>query len=327
MKVKSLSFHLLAMLLVLALAGALLEIGMRIAFARSMDFDIEMWKYAMLLKQPSSNPRIGHEHKPHSRAFLMGADVQINSIGLRDIERPAAKPQGVKRILMLGDSLTFGWGVEMADTPSRLLAQLFSAHGSDVDVINSGVGNYNTDMEVSYFFQEGVKLDPDLVVLNYYINDAETTPAQQTGFFRQNSYAFAFISGRIGILFRLLGSSPDWREYYQALYDDSNPGWARAKAAIARLAAYCRQRDIPLIVVNYPELHELTPYPFLDVTAKLRAAAFSSEADFLDLLPAVSDLEPKSLWVSPMDAHPNPASNRAFAKLLYDTITLKFATD
>ena len=41
-----------------------------------MHFDLEMWKYARELKQIAGDPALGHEHRPHTRARLMGVDVR-----------------------------------------------------------------------------------------------------------------------------------------------------------------------------------------------------------------------------------------------------------
>ena len=64
--------------------SAALEIALRIIFARSLDFSMEMWKYAVELKQPVANPELSFVHAPNRSAFLMGVPVSINSHGLRD---------------------------------------------------------------------------------------------------------------------------------------------------------------------------------------------------------------------------------------------------
>ena len=60
----------------------------------------------------------------------MGVPVSTNSMGQRDRDFDVAKPENTVRILMLGDSLTFGWGVKIEDTPSKMLeARLNKAAG------------------------------------------------------------------------------------------------------------------------------------------------------------------------------------------------------
>ncbi|WP_198010811.1 SGNH/GDSL hydrolase family protein [Kaistia granuli] len=292
-----------------------------------MDFDVEMWKYARDIKRVSSNPQIGHEHRPGTSGIYMGVPVQINALGLRDREFDVArKPDGPVRTLMLGDSLTFGWGVKAEDTPAKLIeTQLNEGQKEPRDeVINTGVGNYNTTMEIAYFLDRGKEMKPDVVVLNYFINDAEPQPKRQTSIWREYSYGYVFLASAIDKLSRQYFGKADWKTYYRDLYRDGAPGWAAAQQAIGQLADYCRENDIKLLVVNYPELHELRDYPFPDVTAGVQTVAKAHGADFLDLLPSVADLEPASLWVSPTDAHPNRVANVRFADAIAKKLTQDF---
>ena len=75
--------------------------------------------------------------------------------------------------MMLGDLLTVGWGVPVEQTFSKRIEKFFAADGFDAEVINTGVGNYNRIQEVEYFLVEGIKYRPDIVVLNFFVNDAQ----------------------------------------------------------------------------------------------------------------------------------------------------------
>lgn len=300
--------------------GALgLEATARLVVDDGMHFDLEMWKYARTLKKVSPNPDIGHEHRPNSSGVFMGVPVAINSIGLRDREY-GPKASGTTRILMLGDSLTFGWGVREEDTPSKLLETSLNGGDSDrhYEVVNSGVGNYNTAMQVSYFFDKGRALEPDVVILNYFINDAESTPRRKTdgGWFREHSYAYVTILSAVDLIARQYFGKSDWKAYYSKLYGENQPGWRDARAAIERLARHCEDSGIELVVVNYPELHELAPYPFEAVTEDVEQTASDADIHFLDLLPSISDKVPETLWVSSNDAHPNRSANIRFAEAI-----------
>ena len=143
-----------------------------------MHYHLEMWKYAINLKQISKNPEIGHQHLPNKKIKLMGVDVETNNFGLRDDWIDKYPQEDVIRILMLGDSVTFGWGVESDKTISKRLENSLSLKlNRKVEVINAGVGNYNTSMQVEWFETVGLLFNPDIVLLNFFINDAEPTPA------------------------------------------------------------------------------------------------------------------------------------------------------
>jgi len=81
-----------------------------------------------------------------------------------------------------------------------------------------------------------------------------------------------------------------------------------------------REMGALLIVFNIPELRELKPYPFADITAKVRAVVENQKVSFVDLLPAIESLEPASLWVTVPDPHPNGKADIALSKAMVPEI-------
>jgi lysophospholipase L1-like esterase len=312
-------FWLLMLIGIIAIPAAGIELYVRYVVDDGMQFDLEMWKYARDVKQVSADPLIGHEHAPNRQARLMGVDFRTNSKGLRDREIPYERTAATPRILMLGDSFTEGWGVAIEQTFSKRIERLYAAQGVAAEAINAGVGNYNTTMEASWFIDEGFKYRPDIVVLNFVQNDAEPVPPHtQPGAWLRACYACVFLAGRFDVLSRDVSLRPDWKDYYLSLYGDGDAaGWRAAKAAIATLAAYCRSHRITLLIVNFPELHELKPYPLQRITDFARQAAAENGAEFLDLLPDLRDQNPASLWVSPTDPHPNGRANELIANAIF----------
>jgi len=237
----------------------------------------------------------------------MGVDISINSDGLRNGEVEFVKPPGVTRILVLGDSITFGWGVPFEETMPKVIEHDLTNQGvGPVEVINAGVGNYNTVMEVNYFFNHGKDYDPDIVILNYFINDAEPNPTyKEVPWFARHSYSYAVIGGAWDGLKRRIFGGADWLTYYALLYADDALGWSAAKKSIATLAEYCRANNIRLVIANVPELRKLKKYPFEDVTAKVREISEFHQVEFVDLLKALRGHSPDTLWVTQPDPHPN----------------------
>lgn len=98
---------------------------------------------------------------------------RFNSKGLRGPEYPYKKPAGEFRILVLGDSFAEGYTVEFEELCSELLKQkLNTGLNKHVQVINAGTGGYSTDQELLFLRTEGVKYEPDLVIVLYCENDA-----------------------------------------------------------------------------------------------------------------------------------------------------------
>ena len=305
------------LLLALVLIAGALELYVRLVEADGMQFDLEMWKYAKSVKVISKDPLIGHEHRPNADVQLMRVRVTTNSEGFRDEEITVDKPPGTLRIMMLGDSITFGWGAKQDETVAARLRHAWSNADRKVEVINTGVGNYNTIMEVEFFLTRGYRFNPDVVVLNYFINDAEPIPRYDYSFIERVSAAWVYYGSRLDVVQRelRLGPQNDWRSYYEGLYDEaSNPGgWRAAEVAIRKLAAYCRDHGILLMIVNYPELRELKPYPFPAVGRRLSALAAELKVPYLDLLDSVSNEDAAGLWVTRPDPHPNEKAHGLFA--------------
>jgi lysophospholipase L1-like esterase len=315
-------FHVISVAALLVIFGLSMELYVRTVADDGMQFDLEMWKYTLALKQSSADPRIGHEHRPLSAARLMGVDVRINSRKLRDREIPYDRTANTLRVMMLGDSFTEGWGVAFDDIFSKRIERLYAGEGVAAEVINAGVGNYNTVQEARYFLTEGYRYAPDIVVVNFTYNDAEPVPrSHEPGLIERHCRACVFLAGRLDALSRLIGVRPAWSDYYLGLYGDgAAPGWQAAKGALRDLAAYCRARGIKLLVANFPELHDVRNYRLGRITGLIRAAAEAEGAGFIDLLPAVAHEDPAGLWVTPGDVHPNARGNQLFAEALFTAL-------
>lgn len=322
MNVRHIGLNLLAMLISLVVTGLGLELLTRIVADDGMQFDLEMWKYARDIKQVADDPLIGHEHAPNRQARLMGVDFRTNSHGLRDREVSYQRIPGKLRIAMLGDSLTVGWGVELENTFSKRIERLYAAAGIDAEVINLGVGNYNTVQEVQAFLAKGHRYRPDIVVLNYFVNDAELlVPTAPPSRLMRVCHACVFVAGRSDALMRQFFGRMDWAQYYLSLYHDgASPGWLAARDAIGRLADFSRQNGIKLLVASLPELHDVANYRFGRVTDLVRQAAQKDGAAFVDVLPYLKDQPSSKLWVTPPDPHPNALANELIARGLFEAL-------
>jgi lysophospholipase L1-like esterase len=325
---KALLSNALLVLVSIFISVLLLEGACRVIYSQKLDYQIEMSRYAATLKRTSKHPAIGHEHRPSSEAHLMGVDVTINAHGFRDSEYPVDKPDGELRIMLLGDSLTLGWGAAAEDTFATrledLLADGLAEMGSTrpLRVINTGVGNYNTDQEVSFFETRGRAFDPDVVVLNYFINDAEPTPRQKSSFILKYTYLGMSLWGRLDVFKRLYLNQDDFSNYYPDLYEEDREGWRRAQEALGRIARLAEQEDFVLLLVLLPELHSVGPeYGFREIHTRVQSAAEAAGIEHvLDLSPLFASEQPEQLWVSADDAHPNARAHAIIAQGTYDEL-------
>jgi len=116
--------------------------------------------------------QLGWVNQPRGRGHvsneLFEYDVRINALGFRDRERDVSKGAGMRRVLVLGDSVAWGWGVNDGERFSDRLEQQL---GPGVEVLNLAVPGYGSDQSLWNLEQRGWDFDPDLVLYCFVIND------------------------------------------------------------------------------------------------------------------------------------------------------------
>ncbi len=133
---------------------------------------------------PQKDPLLHHSLVPNAKLNSSNPEFdvlyQINSYGLRDREYSLEKPKNVYRILMLGDSYTFGIGNNLEDTFTKILEKKLNrrspsspGEGVTYEVINGGCSSYSPLLEYLFLVYKGLALHPDKVILNYDISDVQ----------------------------------------------------------------------------------------------------------------------------------------------------------
>lgn len=139
--------------------------------------------YSDILK---SHPVLRRVLKPNHSGRIVTNEVDFrvntNSKGLRDREFSYKTEQTIKRILVLGDSFTFGYGIADNETYPKLLEnKLNQKFRGQFEVINAAVTGWGTPQERDYLKIEGVKYNPDLILVGFYINDVKDTFSINSG--------------------------------------------------------------------------------------------------------------------------------------------------
>jgi len=278
------------------------------------------------------DPVLGYKH-PDSVAYSLGANrVELNSHGLRDVEIPYNKPAGEKRILVLGDSVTFGWGVSQGETFSDRMEYLLNKlPGDGWQVINSGVNGYNTEQEATYLRIEGMRYSPDFVLLVYVVNDVDPiADPNETTWRRYPSWPSSLPEAadrlrQLSFLFQVstLFARMEQMDMARAAATDENsaitdrdtygitdhPGWPVSKAALLDMAQQCEQAGIPFLVAMYGR-----PGPVF------RTELEEENIDILDLSPAWRDVPEDRAHVSRIDPHPSVEVHEKIAVYLVDAL-------
>jgi lysophospholipase L1-like esterase len=307
-----------------------------------------------------SSPTLGFRMEPNQSTFTADKPCSTNRHGLRGPEVSWQKPLDVKRLLVLGDSIAFGFGVREASTFARRLEGLLNqAQGqSRWEVINAGVSAYNTTIEVDYFFEEGIRFHPDQVVLAFYwndIHDKSEVVVDDAGRLRERSdpqplsaWQAWLNSPQIYNLRNMLKRSRlfytvvERLRYVKLWLQDESPfretqiamlhglpntrveqGWQEVERQLVRLNTYCRSHGIDLQVVVMPMAEQLKRiYTKIQYQSVLKAICIKNDLQCLDLMPRFQSVyqDHTSLYISYDGDHPNEHGHRLIAEELMRVI-------
>jgi lysophospholipase L1-like esterase len=273
------------------------------------------------------------------------------------------------RIVVLGDSYTFGQGVEKDSTFPAVLERLLNGMGADVrfEVVNLGFCGLNTITEKMILAENGINPDtwapdpnyrglayqPDLVLLEYTLNDSSTSwrnPGQIKGFddrFRTGEVVLRVNSGPYSLplpdkvdkfftmhsrlylalfsgynqLLGMLGLREAGKAAIESTlsrYQDNFDGWIWMNMALQELSDIGRYTGTPVVMAIYPDMVGLSSYPFVSAHQKVKSKAESYGIPTLDLFPYFKGKNERDLIATPFDAHPNAKAHAIAARAIYE---------
>ncbi len=301
--------------------------------------------------QRHPDDRVVYELRPNLRGRLMGVDVRTNDHGMRGRDRPIEKGPGVFRIVGLGDSHGFGWGVPEDATFYERLESLLNDRLAPrrFEVWNLSVPGYNTVQEVRAFRLRADRLRPDLIVVNYVHNDMDlpnflTEPPDT--FATNVSYLaevvrrrwWTFRGAHLAPLF-VVGLEPDPRSHRYLFEERRTPprfrklaGWERMEGAFRRLAAYARKHEVPAaVLVNIDDYTarlagrttDVRPRAVRDLCDRLaRSGLFIIDPqDRIATYLREHRLPASAVWLSTNDSHTNTLRHGLVAEELFDALS------
>ena len=265
----------------------------------------------------SDNPVLKYELMPGSK----DGRSTISRAGLRDREFSIKKPDGVYRIVVIGDSVTYGLWCRRRHTYPKQLEAMLNAAGSNglrFEVLNLGVSGYNTTQAVEALRVRGLQYQPDLVVYGYVLNDPQSYSLEEEGLKALTAQTRRDISRRLarGVLRALshsrlfhlayaslaepavrledaledptykadkLGSRQD---YIRALHE-TEVSWRRVTSGFAELGRIAADANGPAVLIAIFPLEEPgagEDYPLRDVHDRVASAASQYGLATLDLL-------------------------------------------
>lgn len=305
------------------------EAGARWLFYREFSERVRLFERAdmMLICEPGKEYEFRLKPNHSGSNVLSGWTWRLttNSRGFRGREIDPKKAANVFRIVFVGDSVTFGVGVEDEEVFPRLLEKRLNGgavSGRKVECVNLGVPGYNTTQEYWLLREQFDEEEPDLVVLVCRPNDAEPQysvprhPRRELKLARswlleraRSSMNDLFHGGAEHYPSSRLVYDADWL----AGFEPDSPKRREARESFGRIADFCRKRKTPLLSV-YVNTSDAT---LLDDTYRPIREAFADWAKeegvkHIDLFDAQAAHDFQKIWTNG-DPHPNALGHRVIA--------------
>lgn len=293
---------------ILSLGAA--EIALRI-------IDPPMSRTPELQRWRRPHPTLGWEMIPGlSGAGAYGENIEINSQGLRDVERPIRKQAGTRRILGLGDSFTFGVGVETHETFLKRLEEFTGA-----EVINAGQIGYGLYQSLEYLKTRGLEYEPDIVIFALFLDDlggrtifaavSETIDRPST--LRLHNLLRNMVSF-YGARFRHMQGA-DWLRDAESRRPHFHPPTAEELVNLRAGLSEMRALSKRLVVVLIPDAAQLDYAPLQTINEAARDVCADLDITFVDMTPIFESVDDHAgLYLFPMDAHTSPRGHAMIAE-------------
>lgn len=285
----------------------------------------------------SKNKNLVYELCPNSELKLEeeGIDLKINYFGFRDNIYNLNK-EGKKRVIFIGDSVTYGWSINLHETYHKQLEERLHAENHDIDVMGMGVVGYNTVQEYYLIKEKVLKFNPDIIVLQICPNDFRRTlgikkenkgkhyiltPCRDlaipyvleenaiTHFFMYHSHLYKFINVKLELLIKKWNKNYTANEYFLMGEDTSF-------RYLTKIKHFLDGKGIKFCAVIFPYRNNGEIYRYASLHKRIGDLLTRLRVPYIDLYREFNIKGPADIWADRI--HPNAKGNRIAAETLLD---------
>lgn len=245
------------------------------------------------------------------------------------------KAAGEHRIVVVGDSMSWGWALNPEDAwPARLERRLqgLTRPGVELSVFNTSRPNWNTEQEIDFLRSHLDELSPDAVLVGFCANDTEPTDRAARSELddlrrrRRPRHRLSRAMHEASALYRLVWERLENRrlreamaEIYARTYDRQAPSYEAAFDALLAMDRELSERGIPMLIVLIPFFDE--PFDgkntYMRLYQQVELDCAVRGLDCVDLTPLFAGMDPDRLAIDPVqDSHPNEIATRIIADAL-----------
>lgn len=276
--------------------------------------------------QSSLNPVLRYEPRPGSR--------NVSSYGIRDLDYDIQKPAGTYRILVIGDSIGYGYCHDgdylmRSDLFMEILEEdLPGQTQQDIEVINLCVSGYDTVQEVEFLVEKGLVLEPDLVLVSYCLNDDFDASMELRYFDQSPQFTVVskigqklFLKSHLARMLMLSTFKPEPRAL-PARPVSARPvpeAVSRTERGFQRLHELALEHDFQTLIVVFPLFEKMERYRWLPLHQRVAATAHRFQMPVLDLLGPFNERtggDLRKLQGRCNREHPDERGHRAAAEII-----------
>jgi len=300
--------------------------------------------YPNKLFKISRNNDISYVLNSNSEVNFAGGLVKINEDGYRGSLSTEERTKDIRRIVFLGDSLVFGFGLNEEETLSFQLAQELNK-SYNFEVLNLAITGHNVRQERLHFEHEGIRYSPDILIQGICLNDFGGNIYTPTGFntlldVGELNYKFSNFSFPEKIQFALLKKSSfyqfllyKWRRFIEKyiskrtdytpltlkfmrgdLDNNMKEALLSFEDEILKIKEICDFNNTKFVIIAYGSQMQLTDRELDWMQSWLEEFCREQGVYFLNLLPAFEGYNRDKVFID--EGHPSKLGNEILSKYL-----------
>ncbi len=263
-----------------------------------------------------------------------------NRLGFREREIMMQKPDDVFRIIVIGDSYTYGQGVLDDARFTHIIERDLNnstKNSKTYEVLNFGKPGAATADHIS-FLEPVSALGPDFILLQWLPNDVEgrnisdrpqpyrLIPSDYlSGWLHRNSALFFLVKTGWYMLQTRLGVTESYRgSMMERFVDPESEESLRANRELNEFIHHVKEEGIPVGIVMFPFLGEgdsVETFPYSFLIERVIDTCRREAIQCLDLRPILAKIPPSKRMLHQFDAHPSPLTNEVAAKAILDVFS------
>jgi len=252
------------------------------------------------------------------------------------------KKEGWVRVLVQGDSITWGQGVKHEhELYTNRLLRLLRVENPQVEVASLSTGGREIDDHLEQLHQYGVQVDPDVIVYQWYVNDLELRtkrnrpsvqqarlPWQRLFFYnvlRATSYFWFYLDYQTDRLRPALSRS--YEEYLLETFGSDTPSWREFESIFRKWAVEAKRHTPRVLVLLYPYMGRHQGFQIGPIHEKVRRLCREIDIETIEFIDELGDWNENRcvLFASPYDGHPSERVHELIAISLHKAIRAKWS--